>query len=69
MASTVPYPHPTNSLIYIDSEVEMDWSPPESIQQIETHDCVKKILVYLNFSEPFDIHTDASLYQLETCIS
>src|SRR5688572_7892770 len=26
-------------------------------------------LAYTNFSEPFDIHTDASLYQLGACIS
>ena len=53
------------------AKVKWNWSKEhqlafDKLKQVMTREM---LLAYLNFSEPFDIHTDASLLQLGACIS
>src|SRR3954468_13462962 len=53
------------------AKVKWNWTTEHQIAFDEMKQVMTRetLLAYPDFKEPFDIHTDASLYQLDACIS
>ena len=69
MAAMVPYPHPTNNPNCHNIEWKWIKVHQNTFDKMEDVIAQETLFVYLNSSEPFDIHTNVSLYQLKACIS